>query len=112
MGKQIKIDRTKLKELLDMKNFESLAKASRDLGFTSSYLNYTLNRGTISKSGALLLEKIHGIKLSMYECVDENDSKQEEIEEKQTVVDLTSEELSDLIYKSVFSAVKHAWEDA
>lgn len=35
----------------------------------------------------------------------------ESVEEKQKVSELTSEELGKLIYKAVYSAVKHAWEN-
>lgn len=93
---------------------------STEMGMNAGYLSSCMNpkswtdgKPKISKTVALLLKSMYSIDRDTYELNETVKEKpvEELTENPDLVKNMTGEQLSNLIYKAVFSAVKHAWED-
>lgn len=113
------IDTKKLSAELKKRGLER-RDISTEMGMNPDYLSSCMNPKSwtdgnpkISKTVALLLKSMYNIDRDTYEFTESIDEKPvEEVEENPDLIkNMTGEQLSNLIYKAVFSAVKHAWED-
>lgn len=94
---------------------------SIEMGMNTGYLSSCMNpkswqdgKTKISKTVALLLKSMYNIDRSSYEYTEpvvEEKPVEEVVENPDLIKNMTGEQLSNLIYKAVYSAVKHAWED-
>lgn len=94
---------------------------STEMGMNTGYLSSCMNpkswqdgKTKISKTVALLLKSMYNIDRSSYEYTEpvvEEKPVEEVVENPDLIKNMTGEQLSNLIYKAVYSAVKHAWED-
>lgn len=103
---RIKVDREKLKNIIKNNNMTN-NEFSRSLGRDSSFIGkiFKDENYLMSATDYLLIKSMYGVDIEYKEEI--------KIENNviKTVKDLTPDELSKLIYKAVFGAVKHAWED-
>lgn len=109
-GNRVRIDREKLQNIIKNNNMSNI-DFSKSLGRDGSYINKVIRDETylMSMTDYLLIKSLYGVDIEYKEPVKE-EIKIENNDIK-TVKDLTPDELSKLIYKAVFGAVKHAWED-
>lgn len=94
---------------------------STEMGMNTGYLSSCMNpkswqdgKTKISKTVALLLKSMYNIDRSSYEYTEpvvEEKPVEEVVENPDLIKNMTGEQLSNLIYKAVYTAVKHAWED-
>ena len=107
---RIKVDREKIKNIIKNNNMTN-NEFSRSLGRDSSFIGKVFRDEDylMSITDYLLIKSMYGVDVKCIEPEIVEDIKIEN--DVKTVKDLTSDELSKLIYKAVFGAVKHAWED-
>lgn len=107
----VEIDGKKLKALLRDQNV-ALTAASRELGYSDSYLNSAVSRCLIRRSVTDLLDSYYGIKLDSY--IRKEPVAEEANSEKQQSVEIPEEfwtQLHHCIYSAVYEAVKKAWSE-
>lgn len=110
---QIKVDKNKLYSAILTRGL-SLREVSRAIGYHEDYIaSQAGSRGMLNKVAVIGLEREFGIKLEEYELKPEKQKLQEEQQktDSRKVSDLTADELAKLIYKAVYGAVIHAWEN-
>lgn len=118
------VDKDRLYEAIESRGL-SKREVSSGIGYAPDYISnccaettwkYTDGKPKISKIAAIALKGLYDIEQSEYEYVEpiepiaEPEPVREPVSDVQTVKDMTGEELSNLIYKAVYSAVMHAWE--
>ncbi len=106
----VKIDKIKLEQALDKRGLTK-REVSIGIGYGRSYISNACmegNRG-VNMAAVIGLEAKYGIKREEYELIEE--VKKEPSPINKPITELTSAELSELIYKAVYSAVLHAWQD-
>ena len=101
----VEVNFEKLKEQFKKRGLTS-AKAGRELGFSDNYFANVKARGRMSKSGALLLDRVYGIKESDYAVHEEQEVKVETIAQP-----IDYDKLYEVIYTAVYQAVKMAWKE-
>lgn len=112
--KMIEIDSDKFREvvenILGNSKFKSYSELSESMGFARSYISNCICYNRIAVVAANDLERRFGISVDEYIKKDETT---EEIKDdtKKPISDFTGEELKNLIYKAVYSAVLHAWQN-
>lgn len=97
------VDYSRLDYLLKKRGLTA-AKAGRELGFSDNYFANVKARGRITKSGAILLERVFGIKAEDYSM-----NEAEPVNEKPAEFDY--DRLYEVIYTAVYQAVKMAWKE-
>lgn len=99
----VKLDGEKLREAIFVRdlNYKDINDA---LHVAHGYIQRVIRRNTISNKKMVQLEKFCGIKPEEY-VLEDQDTIDSKIDPEM------KKELSDLIYKAVYTAVKRAWED-
>lgn len=98
----IKIDKDRLYAELRKRGVRT-ADVSREFGFNPSYIANCADRGRVTNTTALLLERIYGIKREAYEAVD-------------APVEIAQPEIKsdgidhDKLYQTIYTAVYHAYK--
>lgn len=110
------INEDKLRQLIKERIFRnthliSLAELSKELGYTKSFMSNSLRAGVLNKTAVTMLDKIYGIKYEEYALVEEEEVTEKVEDSTKLVAELTAKELSELIYKSVYTAVMHTYEN-
>lgn len=118
-----KIDVTKFKAVVKGLGL-TLSALSTEMGFRWDYLSKACQQGSVSKFTMQYLKNKYNISYEDYkygtraEIVEQAaDDAEKTVEAVQPVVNnivvsLTKEELSEIIYQAVYSAMTHAWKDA
>lgn len=107
--KYVKVDKVKMEQALDKRGLHK-SEASLGIGYGRSYIANACmdgNRG-VGMAAVIGLEAKYGIKQEEYELIE---PKEEQTPIDKPISELTSAELGELIYKSVYSAVLHAWQN-
>lgn len=81
----------------------TLAQASRELGFGSTYFNNIKCRGYIPKNTIIMLDKLYGIKEESYSA-----EKKEEPKTQEKPVEIDYDKLYEVVYSAVYQAMKMA----
>ena len=109
----IEIDNDKFREvvenILGNSKFKTYSELSESMGFAKSYISNCIHYGRIAIVAANDLERRFGNSVDEY--IKKDETAEETKEDTKTMSDFTGEELEKLIYKAVYSAVKHAWEN-
>jgi hypothetical protein len=105
----LRIDKDKLYAALRTRNI-ALREASTAIGFNQDYLSSCASRETVNNVAVVALKNLYDIDYDEYSIKNEEESAREI--EKKTVAELSPTELSNLIYKAVYSAVLNAWENS
>lgn len=106
-----KINGEKLKREFGKRNI-SLLEASQTCGFEASYFSKVCRANKITKYAAHLLDHTYNIK---YDAYKEDGVKKEEVINKSadefTITEEVSNALYKIIYSAVYEAVKKAWSE-
>lgn len=108
--KYVKVDKIKMEQALYKRGLTK-AEVSIGIGYGRSYISNACmdgNRG-INMSAVIGLEAKYGINREEYELIEE--VKEKPLPLNKPITELTTIELSELVYKAVYSAVLHAWQD-
>ena len=108
MSKRVIVDRQKLQNLIT-NNGMTNAEFSVSLGRDNTFITKVLRDEnlTLSATDWLLIKSLYGVDV---EYKEENNKPCEE-ETTQSINNLTPDEFQKLIYKAVYGAIKHAYED-
>lgn len=99
----LKVDGEKLREAIFVRDL-NYKDINDSLNVAHGYIQRVIRRNTISNKKMVQLEKFCGIKPEEY-VLEDQDTIDSKIDPE------LKKELSDLIYKAVYTAVKRAWED-
>lgn len=110
----IEIDSDKFRKvvetILSNSKFRTYSELSESMGFARSYISNCFHYNKIAVVAANDLERRFGISVDEYIKKDETTEETKDDTQK-PISDFTGEELENLIYKAVYSAVLHAWQD-
>ena len=95
------IDGKRLDEILRDKGLVK-AYVSRDMKYGSSFISDCIHRNKMNERSVMLLEQLYGIKFEDYK---------KNTEVKKETQAPSDKAVARLIYKAVYYAGKHAWED-
>lgn len=106
----VKVDKIKMEQALYKRGLTK-TEVSIGIGYARSYISNACMEGAngINMSAVIGLEAKYGINREEYELIEE--VKKEPSPINKPITELTSIELSKLIYKAVYSAVLHAWQN-
>ena len=107
----VAIDGEKLRSLIKESEI-SAAELGRNAGYGNSYVMNAIMHNSISKVVVNFLE-LHGIHYEDY-APEVKEKETEQCEDKRvtnSIATLSPDELSQLIYQAVYSAVIHAWKE-
>lgn len=101
-----KINEEKLRDLIKERIFRktkltSLTDLSKELEYSRSFMSNSISNGKLSNNAVVSLEKIYGIKYEEYMPEEEK-----KLSDNKKISDMTPDEFSNLIYKSVYLAIK------
>ena len=103
----LNIDGKKLNDEIKKRNL-SVGEVEAAIGRSRSFLSKAVKSGRLKEGDVKLLDLIYNIKYDNIKP-DKNELKKAMPEIK--IEGITKDELSNLIYKAVYSAVIHAWEN-
>lgn len=104
--KVINIDGEKLRNEFNVRNI-TFSSASVKCGYEASYFSKVCNSGKITQPAINLLQANYNIKYDDYKLTDETAQV-----EKESVKFTITDEVSDRLYKIIYSAVYHAMKQA
>lgn len=104
--KYVKVDKIKMEQALAKRGLNK-NEVSIGIGYGRSYISNACMDGNkgVNMAAVIGLEAKYGINREEYELIEE--VKKEPL----PITELTSIQLSELIYKAVYSAVLHAWQN-
>lgn len=108
-----KIDGKKLSNELQKRGLTK-AGASKELGYSSVFMNNACARNVINTPATLLLEKLYNIKYEDYAPDKEEESAVEPVKtvhEEPVISDDFYNKMYKLVYSAVYEAVKKAWSE-
>ena len=103
-----KVDPDKLHRELQKRNLEGKS-VSLKLGYNKDYFAQVFNRGQISKVAAIALENLFDIRLEEYQATERTDMNTPA--QLPSFPEIDYEKLGQVIYESVYQAVKKAWAE-
>lgn len=108
--KYVKVDKIKMEQALGKRGLTK-SEVSIGIGYGRSYISNACMDGDrgVNMTAVIRLEAKYGITQEEYELIEE--VKKEPLPISKPITELTSIQLSELIYKAVYSAVLHAWQN-